>query len=146
MWAVLYIQWTCNCTGRGPTYPLSGHDIARTARHAAPTPCGRARKLLSCSMAFKGTEALEVWSKRMCAGYRGVHLSNMTSAFKDGLAFCAIIHRWGLYLWKCRLDWPVILEFCVVNLVWPSEGCLSFVQTSDTTPLSVMLKTEIPVL
>ena len=33
------------------------------------------------------------WAKECTRGYANVNVTNMTSAWKDGLAFCAIIHR-----------------------------------------------------
>ena len=64
-------------------------------------------------MVLRGTEALEVWSKRVTSGYPGVRIVNMTSSFKDGLAFCAIIHRFRPDLIDYNsLDPRNILENC----------------------------------
>lgn len=51
------------------------------------------KKDTNTTMAVKGAKALEVWARRVTDGYPGVRISNMSSAWKDGLAFCAIVHR-----------------------------------------------------
>lgn len=44
-------------------------------------------------MAVKGAKALEVWARRVTDGYPNVKITNMSSSWKNGLGFCAIIHR-----------------------------------------------------
>ena len=48
--------------------------------------------------------ALEVWCKRGVEGYRGVHITNMSSSWRNGLGFCALIHRYRPDL----LDWEEV--------------------------------------
>ena len=45
------------------------------------------------TMAVKGAKALEVWARRVTDGYPNVKIRDMSSSWKNGLAFCAIIHR-----------------------------------------------------
>jgi len=44
-------------------------------------------------MRLKGLLALETWCKRITSGYPNVEITNMTSSWRNGLGFCAIIHH-----------------------------------------------------
>ena len=44
-------------------------------------------------MALQGTKALQKWCEIVTEGYEGVKVLNMTTSWRSGLGFCAIIHH-----------------------------------------------------
>ncbi len=42
---------------------------------------------------LQGTKALEVWCRKVTEGYANVNVVNMTTSWRSGLGFCAIIHK-----------------------------------------------------
>ena len=45
-----------------------------------------------------GVMALQEWCRRELDDYPGVKISDMSSSWRDGLAFCALIHRYRPHL------------------------------------------------
>ena len=56
-------------------------------------------------MLLTGVAGLELWAKQVTSGYPGVNIRDFTSSWRDGLAFCAIIHRFR----------PDLLDFSVLQ-------------------------------
>lgn len=49
-------------------------------------------------MSLTGEAAILAWAKRQTEGYPGVRIENFTTSWENGLAFCAIMHRYNHFL------------------------------------------------
>ena len=50
------------------------------------------------AMGVLGAAALEEWCRRELDDYPGVKIRDMSSSWRDGLAFCALINRYRPHL------------------------------------------------
>jgi len=64
-------------------------DTCNTTGSFSPSPAVSRR----ITMGVRGIQALEEWCRRAVQGYPGIHVVDMSSSWKDGRAFCALIHR-----------------------------------------------------
>lgn len=56
------------------------------------------------TMGMSGCQALEEWCRLVLGSYPGVSITNMTSSWSDGKAFCALIHAFRPDL----VDWETV--------------------------------------
>ena len=68
-----------------------------------------------------GVAALQEWCQKELEGYPGVRITDMSSSWRDGLAFCALIHRYK----------PGLIDFHGLDpddwhgwVWWPGSGCV----------------------
>ncbi|XP_019500767.1 PREDICTED: EH domain-binding protein 1-like protein 1 isoform X4 [Hipposideros armiger] len=77
-----------------PSVP-QGKDEAPKASGAPPAGVGSAgeNQAQASPVLVSSSQSLLEWCQEVTAGYRGVRVTNFTTSWRNGLAFCAILHR-----------------------------------------------------
>ncbi|XP_046499357.1 EH domain-binding protein 1-like protein 1 isoform X10 [Equus quagga] len=72
-----------------------GEDKAPKASGAPPAGVGSAGETQAQAppALVSSSQSLLEWCQEVTAGYRGVRVTNFTTSWRNGLAFCAILHR-----------------------------------------------------
>ena len=92
----------------------------------AGSPGGRSGKLT-------GKQALLEWCRQATVGYPGVQLNNFTNSWSNGLAFCALIHRYrpNLIDYDAMLDATPAVRTAKAFAASASLGILQLLDVDD---------------
>ena len=80
-----------------------------------------------------GIAALEEWCRRAVSDYPGVRVTNMTRSWRDGRAFCALIHRYR----------PDLIDFAKLEpRDWVGNCNLAFTVAEKELGIPALLEVE----
>lgn len=81
-------------TGLPPPTVLQKGDMYCLCWGVADSRRGSTEMPLFSSESFSPSNQLLTWFQEQTRGYRGVSVRDLTSSWKDGLALCALLHRY----------------------------------------------------
>ena len=90
----------------------------------------KTEKMSDCT---NGIAALEEWCRRGVSDYPGVRVTNMTRSWRDGRAFCALIHRYR----------PDLIDFAKLEpRDWVGNCNLAFTVAEKELGIPALLEVE----
>uniref|UniRef100_A0A8C5NVY6 Microtubule associated monooxygenase, calponin and LIM domain containing -like 1 n=1 Tax=Jaculus jaculus TaxID=51337 RepID=A0A8C5NVY6_JACJA len=81
--------------------------------------------------------ALLAWCRRQCEGYGGVDIRDLSGSFRDGLAFCAILHRHRPDLLKNAAPVNLLPERPAFEVAEKELGIPALLDPNDMVSMSV---------
>eukprot|EP01097_Dermamoeba_algensis_P003588 TRINITY_DN2477_c0_g1_i1.p1 TRINITY_DN2477_c0_g1~~TRINITY_DN2477_c0_g1_i1.p1 ORF type:complete len:138 (-),score=28.00 TRINITY_DN2477_c0_g1_i1:177-590(-) len=120
---------------RSSPKPAGGFKASTLPTKRAPDPNSNKGKL----------ELLLMWCQQMTEGYKGVNITNFTTSWKDGLAFCALVHKFcpGKFDYNAIHEKTPMERLTLAFEVAAARGIASLLDPEDIVDLPVPEKLSI---